>query len=88
MASNHHPEGIGQGSSAARKKIMGIHGKNTARGVRRRNTGKGEVTEGEFAAERSSLITERQNELEGILDRHDTLVRTSKMTERFTISDW
>lgn len=77
MASNDHAKDTEPGSSAGRKKNASTYAKNGARGVRRRGTGEGEVTDGQFAAERSSLITERQSELEGILDRHDTLVRAS-----------
>ena len=76
MASNDHPKDTDQGHSASRNNI---YGRNRARGARRRGTDEGEVTEGEFAAERSSWITERQSELECILDRHDTLVRASRM---------
>jgi hypothetical protein len=39
----------------------------------RRRSG-GVVTEERLASERSALLAERQSELEGVLDTHDTLV--------------
>ena len=35
---------------------------------------KGAVTERRIAAERTALLAEKQNELESVLDTHDTLV--------------
>jgi hypothetical protein len=38
---------------------------------------RGVLTEERMVAERAALLAERQTELEGVLDRHDTLVSRS-----------
>lgn len=66
--------GHGTGPRGANKRKGRDYGKDGARGGR---GDAGVVSEERLVAERNSLLSERQNELDGVLDHHDTLVSDS-----------
>lgn len=69
MPSNKALNTLGQESNKSNKKGGRVSG--------RRGAQAGMVTEEQIATERAALLAERQSQLEGIMDTHDTLVSGS-----------
>lgn len=61
--------------NATKSLAKGAHRSKKSKG--RGHGRRGVLTEERMAAERAALLAERQTELEGVLDRHDTLVSRS-----------
>lgn len=58
--------------------------RTTQRSVRAAQPGDANVSEDQVARERAQMLLERQSELDGVLDRHDDMVRVLP----FCLYDW